>query len=190
MAQIILARAGSTDFDDQERIIGDLDLPINTRGQAELNALSAEWKALPLATLYASAGESARQSAQLLGKRLGVKVRVLPDLKNLNFGLWQGLVIDEVRRKHPKLFKQWEENPRSVSPPAGETVDEVLERVPRAIRPALRRRRGAVVVLFAPDPLLKILRAYLVRSNLDDIQPHEPSPPWELLEYDPNLVAS
>lgn len=184
MGQILLARSATTDFDEQHRIIGRLDLPVNVRGQAELAALAEEWRGKPIATIYAAGCESARQSASVLGKLLGVKVRQLAELKNLDYGLWQGLQVDEVRRKHPKLFKQWEETTGDACPPAGETLAQVFERLPKALKPVLKSRPGAVVALFAPDPLRQIIRCYLRGEDCSRIWENGDSAPWELLEVD------
>jgi probable phosphoglycerate mutase len=182
MGKILLARSATTDFDEQGRIVGTLDLPINVRGQAEVASLAQEFRRFPLTTLYSSPGESARQTAQQLGEMLGVKVRILKDLKNLDFGLWQGLQTSEVRRKHPKLFKQWEESPRGICPPAGETVDEVLERLPKSLKPVLKRRESTIVALIAPDPLRQLIACYLKGAPVEQVWEQGAQAPWELIE--------
>src|SRR5688572_15621720 len=53
MGQIILARAGTTDFDEQDRIAGTLDLPLNVRGQAEVLQMAREMEGLPIERIFA-----------------------------------------------------------------------------------------------------------------------------------------
>lgn len=182
MGRILLARSATTDYDEQDRIVGRLDLPINVRGQAELLSIANDWRDARLATIYAAANESARMSATVVGKQLGVKCRVLPDLANLDFGLWQGLTVDDVRRKHPKLYKQWEECPLGICPPAGETVEQVFERLPQAARPLLKRRGGSAVAVFAPDPLRLILRAWLTGIDPARLWDQPADKAWESIE--------
>lgn len=167
MGRILLARAGTTDFDEQRRVVGALDLPLNLRGQAELTSLAEEIRDKDLVTIYSAADEASRQSAQLLGELLDVKVRVLADLKNLDYGLWQGLPLDEIRRKHPKLFRQWEESPSAVCPPAGEMLGDLVRRLPKSLRPVLKRRSKGMVLLIVPDTLRRIIRGYLRGDDLD-----------------------
>ena len=109
-------------------------------------------------------------------------VRVLKDLRNLDFGLWQGLQTAEVRRKHPKLYKQWEESPRGICPPAGETVEEVLERLPKALKPVLKRREGSIAALIAPDPLRRLIACHLKGTPIDQAWDQEAPTSWELIE--------
>jgi hypothetical protein len=150
MGKILLARSATTDFDEQGRIVGTLDLPINVRGQAEIAALAQDFRRFPLVTIYAAPNESARETARQLGELLSVKVRILKDLKNLDFGLWQGLQTAEVRRKHPKLYKQWEESPRGICPPAGETTSQIAQagsQTPAQQRGRIDRTRPSPVVV-------------------------------------------
>jgi broad specificity phosphatase PhoE len=187
MGRIILARAGTTDYDDQHRIAGTLDLPLNCRGQAEAADLARDLRTIPLTVVYAAAGEASIATGQVLAETLDVKLKQLEDLHNQDFGLWQGLQLDELRRKHPRVYKQWEDDPCSVCPPNGEMVDQVVERVSKTLRPLLRRHGGDTIALVAPDPLRKLIRCYLKRTAV--CHPWEDGgfgPLWEALEVSTN----
>ena len=184
MGQIILARAGTTDFDEQDRIAGTLDLPLNLRGQAEVLQMAREMEGLPIERIFAANSEAARETAKFLGEHMDVKVRILEELTNQYLGLWQGLQVDEVRRRHRKVFRQWEESPTNICPPAGEMVDEVLERIEANLRPVLKRSRDELVVLVAPDPLRQLIRCYLTHSDITNLCICENGNPttWETIE--------
>lgn len=162
--QVILARSATTDFDEQERIVGSLDVPVNVRGQAELVEMVGEWRSLAIDVIYCTAGEAETESAKFLADKLGVKLRVL-ECRNQDFGLWQGLPLDEVRRKHPKVYRQWDENPCAICPPAGEMLDEVCARVRQALKPVLKRSQTGLIVIVAPDPLRQVIRGFLKREE-------------------------
>ena len=72
-------------------------------------------------------------------------------------GLWQGLKVDEIRRKHPKVFKQWQESPQAICPPGGETLTEAVARVRKALEKPLKKKGRLAVV--AADPLAAIICA-------------------------------
>ena len=84
---------------------------------------------------------------------MGIKVKPLEALRNLNQGLWQGMRVDEVKLKQPKVYRQWQEQPENICPPDGEMVSEAQVRIGEAIgasrkkhRAGARRRRGAGAV--------------------------------------------
>ena len=94
-----------------------------------------------LAALYCGPGENVIRTAEIVGKVLGVRPKRINEFRNLDQGLWQGLQIDEIKRRNTRLFRQWIEDPATICPPQGETVERAMERIKAAFRPLLRRHR-------------------------------------------------
>lgn len=172
MPQVILIRPGCTDFDEQHRIQGALELPLNERGQQQVHDLVETLRDFPLEAIYTSPGEPARSTATILGDALGVSVKVLEGLENLDQGLWEGLQVDEIRHKYPKVFRQWLECPETICPPQGETITDALGRVGKTLRKPLKRKDCFAVVL--SEPL-----ATLVSCLLQHRRPEVPDPPYD-----------
>ena len=121
MTQVVLIRPGATVYDEQNRVQGILDIPLSDRGQAEVAEL-AEKLAEPLAgvelaALYCGPGESVVRTAEVIGKALGLRPKRVDELRNLDQGLWQGLQVDEIKRRNLKVFRQWLDDPVTVCPP-------------------------------------------------------------------------
>jgi len=155
MSEVILVRPGYTDFDEQCRIQGLLDLPLNERGQRYVEELVSQLGHLVVDVILTDPGEPARTTAEALGDALEVPVKDVPDLRNLNLGLWQGLQLEDVRRKYPKLLKQWHEHPETICPPQGEPVCEAMNRIQQALKKPLRKHKRIVIV--AADPLATLI---------------------------------
>ena len=115
MAQALLIRSGTTLYDEQNRVQGILDVPLSERGRAEAarlaESLPAACDAAPLRALYCGPGESVVRTAEIVGKALGLRPRRIDDLRNLDQGLWQGLQLEEIKRRNTRLFRQWIEDP-------------------------------------------------------------------------------
>ena len=94
-----------------------------------------------LAALYCGPGESVVRTAEIVGKALGLRPKRIDEFRNLDQGLWQGLQIDEIKRRNTKLFRQWIEDPVTICPPQGETVEGAMERIKAAFRPLIRRHQ-------------------------------------------------
>ena len=176
MSRVVLIRPGSTDYDEQDRIQGTLDVPLNARGSQEAVETAEAIRQIPIKVIYSGNEESARATARAIGEATGVRVRDLAKLHNLNHGLWQGLQVDEVRRKHPRVYRQWSDAPTTVCPPGGETITEAYERVQRVIRPLIKRHRDAVFAIVLPEPIASVVRCYLEQQNLERV--------WELRNGD------
>ena len=126
MIQIVLIRPGATDYDEQGRILGTLDIPLNERGTDEIRRVIDEVRPLKISAVYCGPCQSAAQSAMSIAEALDVKLKKLDNLKNIDHGLWQGMLIEDVKRKQPKVFKQWQEQPDIICPPQGERLGNLF----------------------------------------------------------------
>jgi phosphoserine phosphatase len=184
MSQLVLILPGATDYELQGRIHGDLDLPLCPEGQAEVERVGRELQNLGIEVLYTSTCEWAKQSADALGKLLGVKVKKLDHLQNLDHGLWQGMLIEEVRQKQPKVYRQWQEQPETLCPPEGETIDHARDRVAAALTKVLKKHKDGVIGLVVPEPLASVVREFLGQEELGDLwQANCEHGRWSVIEF-------
>jgi broad specificity phosphatase PhoE len=172
---VALIRPGSTLYDEQNRVQGVLDIPLSARGIAEAEALAKQLVVAPIEALYCGPGASVTQTAQFIGQSLGLRPRCLESLHNLDQGLWQGLQYDEIRRRNIKLYRQWLDDPWTICPPHGETIQTALERVRETLRPVLRRHRNQELALVVGHPLAEIISAYLRRESELHLEEEHPT---------------
>lgn len=188
MFQIVLVRPGSTDYDQQRRIQGNLDVPMNEQGVSEVARMIQEFREghIEFDAIYASCGEPAIQTAQAIADALRVKLRKLDRMQNLNQGLWQGMLIDEVRVKQPKVYRQWQEQPECVCPPEGEMIGEAAERVQAAVAKLLKRHKEGTIGIVVPEPLASLVRRYIGCGELGDLwKAAGEHGHWQVLEVRP-----
>jgi phosphoserine phosphatase len=190
MLRIVLIRPGSTDYDQQRRIQGNLDVPLNEQGNAEIACVIEELRPLNIEEVYTACGEPAGQTARAVAEALGVKLKKLDRLTNLNQGLWQGMLIDEVRVKQPKVYRQWQEHPENVCPPEGEMLGAAAERVEACLARLMKRRKGGVIALVAPEPLASLVRRVVMHEQLGDLwKAADEHGRWEVLEPKPEALV-
>ena len=155
----LVVRPGETEFDGQSRIQGSLDLPLTDLGRQQVSEIVEQLRREAFDVIYTSPTEPAASTAEIIGQALGVPVKIVDGLANLHQGLWQGLPLEEIRRKHPRVYKQWEEDPESVCAPNGEECEEAQERVEQALKKPLKRDESFVVV--APEPIATLITSVL-----------------------------
>lgn len=165
MPRLLLIRPGATEYDRQGRIQGTLDIPLSEAGMKQVAELTEQLRAdLPVA-VYASPNQAAEQTAELIATELGMKVKTIDKLQNLDHGLWQGMLVDDVKTKQPKIYRQWQEQPETICPPQGETVAAVKQRVAGAMKKILKKHKPeATLALVAPEPLASVIR-HVVRHD-------------------------
>jgi len=169
MLRIVLIRAGETDFDEQGRIKGTLDVPLNERGANEIREEVPAFAELAIETLYASPCQSAQQTAEVIGRELGLKVREVEKLHNVDHGLWHGMLIEEVKQRQPKVYRQCQDRPETVCPPQGEPLAAAQQRVGEALEKIVRKHRTGTVAIVVPEPLCAMAKAWLERTEVGDL---------------------
>jgi probable phosphoglycerate mutase len=191
MLQLVLIRPGTSDYDQQERIQGTLDIPLNDKGHAEVAQVIEQLRDKAIEILYTAASQPAEQTGKAIAKALSIKLRKLDRLQNLNQGLWQGMPVQDVRHKQPKVYRQWQEQPEIVCPPQGEMLGQADERVRAAMTKLLRRHKEGVVGLVVPEPLLSLVRRFLTHAQLGDLwRPCNGQKQWEILQVQPEEILA
>ncbi len=139
MSMLYLVRHGETDFHVQKRALGRMDAELNELGlrQAELVATALGRKGIR--ALYSSPLKRCMQTARPLAEKLGLQVRPLEGLQEIDLGEWDGLPFDEIYKRGGEAFSRWMAAPAEVRIPGGEILSEVGLRVREAAREMLQR---------------------------------------------------
>ncbi len=185
MVSVVLIRPGSTDYDEQGRITGRLDIPLSETGVGQIERASQEVTGLEIKHVFSAPDEASCQTADLIARRLDLKRKPLPLLQNLDPGLWQGKLIDEVKSQHPKIYKRWLEQPETICPPEGETIADARHRLCQVVKKFRRKVKDGNAAIVLPDPLASILAAMLKKGDVGDLwQTEENCGSWELIQID------
>lgn len=179
---LIVIRSGATDYELQGRIRGTLDIPLSDAGRVDAARAAALASAAAPDVIYTAGTACALETGRLVAAACGLRPQRLANLHNLDQGLWQGMLVDDIRRKQPRLHRQWQDNPWAVAPPEGELLEEACERVEAALEKLVRRHPAGRVALIVPQPLDRIVRWLVSGESMGDLWHHESErPPLDVL---------
>lgn len=130
--RLILSRHGQTIDNARGVAQGWSDSDLSDEGREQARLLGVRLRVLGPTSIYASTLSRARKTAEILGAELGLEVRQLDDLREVNCGEWEGVAFDEVRKAQPELYRAWLHDP-STPAPGGESFADVDTRVRRAV---------------------------------------------------------
>lgn len=127
---MLLARHGETD-DNREplRFQGWRDTPLNDTGRRQAEALAERVSGRGIVSLWSSDLSRARETADIVGARLGLKPRLDRRLREANRGRWEGRLFDDVAADEPQLFASWMRAGAQWRFPGGESLEEQQQRV-------------------------------------------------------------
>jgi probable phosphoglycerate mutase len=141
----VLLRHGQTSVSVEKRFGGRIDAPLTAFGRAQAAAAAARLRGAAFDAVITSPLRRARATAQAVLPGLApapgrdeVAFSVDDELRETDFGAWEGLTFAEARERHPDALSAWLADP-AVAPPGGESLGATIERVGGA----LRRHRAA-----------------------------------------------
>lgn len=183
MCNVVVVRPGSTLFDEEHRIKGSLDIPLSPVGIEQVHRIASDLSRLPISAVYCGPCESAQKTAREIAEMTNAKFKVCDCFRNLDHGLWQGKLIDELKKQQPKLFKQVQENPRAFSPPGGESVAEAETRIEKMLNKLCKKHSGETIAVVIPEPLASLVSHRLRATDLDDMWESEcDNGTWEVVD--------
>ena len=145
MTTLLLVRHGETDWNAEGRLQGHTDRPLNDFGRRQATELAVRLAGEGADAIYTSDLARAMETAQILGARLGLSVVVDPDLREKNWGTWEGLTGDE--RVHVAF--------------EGESTEDHRDRVMAALRRIAARHPDQRVVVVTHGGSLRRIQAAL-----------------------------
>jgi ribonuclease H / adenosylcobalamin/alpha-ribazole phosphatase len=153
-----LLRHGQTEHTPERRFSGSSDLPLSELGRAEARAAAKHLADRGIDVVVSSPLQRCRETAQAAADVLGLPVEIDEDLRELDFGEWEGLTGDEVRARSPLAYRRWW-GATDVRAPGGESVADVSARVARARRRIHERHAGKTVLVVSHVTPIKLLLA-------------------------------
>ena len=133
MNQLILLRHGQTAWNLEGRWQGHADPPLNSNGLEQAHQAADELKATHLSAIYSSDLQRARVTAEAIASFHNLPVKIDPRLRELNMGVWEGELVLDIPRLYPVAWADRQARPVDASPPGGESVGQLAERVKRGI---------------------------------------------------------
>ncbi|HVS29226.1 MAG TPA: histidine phosphatase family protein [Solirubrobacteraceae bacterium] len=142
-----MARHGETD-DNRPPLCfqGHRDTPLNDTGREQAHALAEKVVGQSVGRLYASPLSRARETAEIVGARIGLEPTLDSRLMEGNRGRWEGRLFADVERAEPEAYAAWRAAEPDFRFPGGESLHEHCERVLAALADIGSAERPALIV--------------------------------------------
>ncbi|MDE2965494.1 MAG: histidine phosphatase family protein [Acidobacteriota bacterium] len=166
MSRFFLVRHGTTEWNAQGRIQGQSDPSLNETGRSQARRLGMRLSSVPFAEARCSdLRRCSETAAGILPGRNEVRLQEMPELREKNFGAWEGLTFREVEARYPDMYRNWltAADP-SFAPPGGESdlqlysrADTVVDRLRE-----IRTDSGSNLLVVTHGGMLRALIARLL----------------------------
>ena len=181
----VLLRHGDTQLSPEHRFSGLRDLPLSANGIRQARAAACRLATgAPIDAVVSSPLQRAVGTANIAAGMLGLTVAIDDDLRETDFGDWDGFTLAEIQQRWPAAAAAWRRDPQQ-APPGGESFAETAHRVNQACDRLLRNHSGQTVLVVSHITPIKILlcralcvplatlyRLYLGSASINEIQWH------------------
>jgi len=159
ITRLYLIRHGETLANREYRYIGTRDDPLSTLGEVQAHQLAGALSELPIMAVYSSPLQRTYQTALPIAARHNLEVQRIDDLRECDFGRWEGLSRAEVLARSPEdrqRYLEWEHN-TSVAPPGGESFEALQQRVVAVVENLAHSHPDQSIVLVSHVGPIKVL---------------------------------
>ncbi|TMR90034.1 bifunctional RNase H/acid phosphatase [Nonomuraea basaltis] len=167
---LLLLRHGETELSVERRFSGLGDAELTPNGLAQASAAASRLSREPYRpdVIVTSPLKRARQTAAAVAERTGLDVEVDDDLREADFGAWEGHTFTEVQRRWPAELAAWLADPET-APPGGESFATTAHRVQAAGERLVERYEGKTVLAVSHVTPIKMLLRLALMAPLESL---------------------
>ncbi|MBS3899030.1 MAG: histidine phosphatase family protein [Dethiobacter sp.] len=130
--KFIWIRHGETVWNREFRLQGSSDVELSAEGRRQADCLAARLSERP-DKIFTSSLRRAQTFSAPLASRFALEPTVLPELREISFGRWEGMRYADMDDEMQALFERWCADPVNTCPPGGEEGTSFAQRVQKAV---------------------------------------------------------
>lgn len=157
LTRLLLVRHGESTWNREQRLQGQRDPGLSPCGRRQAERLARRLASEPIAAAYASDLRRAWETARIALAGRAIPLVLLPALREVNLGLWEGLTVAEVQERFPEMWARRRADPAGYAVPGGETLAQVQARAVRAVETIARAHPGQTVLIVTHGMVLRTL---------------------------------
>ena len=105
MMKIMLVRHGLTFWNTIGKLQGSTDVHLSPDGLHQARLLAAHCPFNVADAIYSSPLSRAVDTAVILSNKFNAHVQIIPELREINFGDWEGKMLREIAENNPEDFE-------------------------------------------------------------------------------------
>lgn len=154
--KLLLIRHGETTGDIEDRYGGAYDDHLTKKGRQQLQQAAEQLAGQKIDVIFTSSLIRARESADIINKKLNTRIEVIDNLRERNYGVLGGLTKSEALEKYPEAVEA-HTDPANTDP-EGESQIDFTERVLSAFALIKESNYDVVAVVSHGGPIKTIMR--------------------------------
>ena len=175
MTKIIFVRHGYSESNKEKRFCGQRDVPLDALGHSQAEQMKEYLlKNYKIDAIYSSDLCRAVDTVKPIANALNKEIHTSEALREVNVGIWQGMLVEDVKIKYPKAFLRYKETPGLTRFEGGEGYDDILARALPAVQKIAAENEGKTVIIGTHGGVIRVLRAAwtgIPLERIDEVAP-------------------
>ena len=164
-----IVRHGQTNWNILGKTQGHGNSDLTAKGIEQATELAESIVNYPIDYIYSSDLGRAVQTAQILGDKLNIKVKETEALREMGFGEWEGLLIDEIKANYANVYTTWRNEPHLAQIPGGETLHLIKDRVDSFIQSLNEKYDNKHILLVTHSVTVRVMLLAFLNSGMENI---------------------
>jgi broad specificity phosphatase PhoE len=161
--KLLLIRHGQTSWNARKIYCGARDIGLNAKGKKQAERLCRQLDQEVIHEVYSSDKKRAVQTARIIFKKN--KINRLAGLREMHFGVFEGLSHAQVLGKYPGIYSQWLKDPFSITMPKGESLRDFRKRVIIAMKKIAQAHPKQKVAVVCHGGVIGIFLSHLLKRK-------------------------
>ncbi len=157
MTKLYLLRHGQSEWNILGKIQGQVDTVLTEKGIEQAQKAAQRLIGEQIDMIYSSDLKRACDTAKIVGKELDLDVTQLCSIREINFGVWQGLDLDTIKRDHEDNYKLWRTEPHNLRLEGGESIQVVQDRAIKDVKRLVAENPDKNILLVSHGTTIKTL---------------------------------
>jgi len=167
--RVYLIRHGETANAGQICFNGHFDVDLSPGGLEQFRLISASLKNHPIHSIYSSDLIRTRTCAEIVAGPHGLIPIAHPEFRELCFGEWEGLSVQEVNEKYPNELESRLKNIETFSVKGGENFHQLKDRVIPKFEEIVARHPHDAIVLLVHGGVNRVILGHLLGIPINNI---------------------
>ena len=141
--RLYMVRHGQIVNYDQIPVCGYTDVDVTEVGNLQLEGLAERLRLASISAIYSSDLQRSVKGARIIARHHDVPLYHLHELREMNFGDWEGLALEEIRTRFPDELEKRKRELIDFQPPGeGESIKHLYDRVIPCFEKILGEQNG------------------------------------------------
>ncbi|SHH50023.1 histidine phosphatase family protein [Tepidibacter thalassicus] len=169
MNKFFIVRHGQTEWNIQGKTQGHGNSSLTEKGKEETKKLAIKLSKYNIDYIYSSDLGRTMETSNIISSVLQKEVIYDKNLREINFGKWEGLTIDEIKNQYSDIYKIWRNEPHNALIPDAENLISLKERLLKCINSLNKKHRNSNILLVSHGMSIKVLLLSLLGSDLSNL---------------------